>query len=209
VGAADESKAVDIERYSRDPIVGYGDFSDQEYASIDWTEVVRLQVQCANDNGFPVQILPSGDGYNFAGIPLEQHREASEIMDACLHGLDLPDPVLYTDEQLIELYGYLLEVKACLENEGYTVSEPPSVTAFVDNYGGAWHPHESIPLGALSAGEWIRLQEACPPPRRSAHTEALHRLAPSGDSGLVAFDDLLLVELCEGCAAALLCFQLL
>lgn len=165
MGAADGSKAVDIERYSRDPIVGYGDFSDQEYASIDWTEVVRLQVQCGNDNGVPAQILPPGDGYNFAGIPLEHHREASEIMDACLRGLDLPDWVRYTDEQLIELYGYLLEVKACLENEGYTVSEPPSATAFVDNYyhGGAWLPHESIPLEAVSADEWIRLQEACPP----------------------------------------------
>lgn len=74
-----------------EPITGYGDFSDEAYADIDWIEVTALEVQCANDNGADLQIIPPGDGisgFNNKGGHLSQVFEA--ILDACRAGLTIP-----------------------------------------------------------------------------------------------------------------------
>ncbi len=75
-----------------DPVTGYGDFSDQAYADIDWVEVTALEVECANDNGAPLQVGSGGigiSGLNNAGGHLQEVFEA--ILDACREGLNLPE----------------------------------------------------------------------------------------------------------------------
>jgi hypothetical protein len=48
-----------------EPITGYGDFSGQEYFYVDWFLVTRLTVQCLQDHGFPVTLVPPVMGSAF------------------------------------------------------------------------------------------------------------------------------------------------
>lgn len=146
-----------------EPITGYGDFSSSSYWGLDSIEVTALQVECANDHGVPARLLPPGDGYSLDEVDPRQLATARAILDACLAGLNLPSPQAPSEEQLAELYGDLLEVKECLEAEGYTVEPPPSLGLFIESYKtGPWHPYNSLPN--LDQAEWERLNDRCPQP---------------------------------------------
>jgi len=149
-----------------DPITGYGDFSDESYALVDWFAVTALEVQCANDQGIPVTVMAPGDGIDFRSVALDQQVMASAVVRACEAGLNLPAYEQATKEQLARLYEDLLDTKSCLEAEGYVVDEPPSVDRFVENYyEGVWDPYSSVSLRVGSEAEWNRVQAACPYPR--------------------------------------------
>lgn len=66
-----------------------------------------------------------------------------------------------THRQLTALYLYRLTTLIdCLDNEGFTIAEPPpSETTFVES-GGAWSPYELLP--GLSDEDLRRISEACP-----------------------------------------------
>ncbi len=69
-----------------------------------------------------------------------------------------------TEEQLEAHYQELLELKVCLEDEGYAIKDPPSLDVFVDSWDtGPWHPYESIP-DSIAFSEWNRLNVECPQP---------------------------------------------
>ncbi|MGA7096429.1 MAG: hypothetical protein WB245_02555 [Acidimicrobiia bacterium] len=111
----------------------------------------------------PARLLPPGDGYSLDEVDPRQLATARAILDACLAGLNLPSPQAPSEEQLAELYGDLLEVKECLEAEGYTVEPPPSLGLFIESYKtGPWHPYNSLPN--LDQAEWERLNDRCPQP---------------------------------------------
>ena len=74
--------ALDPDNLALEPITGYGDFTGAESWDLDWYEVTRLMVECANDNGMPVQLIPPGDGWSMSEIPPEQHLAASAVMDS-------------------------------------------------------------------------------------------------------------------------------
>lgn len=145
-------------------IEGYGDFAGWEYFDIDWTEVVRLTVECANDHGFPVRVVPPGDGISYAEVPLEQNSRASAFVGACKAGLNLPAYRPPSTEQIRQQYYRLLEVKECLESEGYDIAEPTSIEVFVDSWAqGPWHPYLTL-VNTVSIDEWVRLHTVCPQP---------------------------------------------
>jgi len=149
---------------SLEPISGYGDFSNVEYAEVDWKRVVELQVECANDQGIPVTVMPPGDGISYDQVPRAQHQMASAILRACLDGLNLPPYEELSDQQLADLYDRLIETMHCLEEEGYSIEPPPSVDSFVEEYYGeeAWHPYSSVTH--VDMEEWNRLNQVCPQP---------------------------------------------
>lgn len=156
------SRGLDIP--SLEPISGYGDFSEVPYHEIDWTEVTSLLIDCANDNGILARVLPPGDGYTLADVPLDQQRHAVAVMQACRAGLNLPDSEPLVGEMLEELYQQLLETMTCLEDMGYDVAPPQSLDSFVESYprGESWHPYPSIP--DVTPPEWERINQACPQP---------------------------------------------
>lgn len=145
-----------------EPITGYGSFSDVSYWEVDWMEVTALQARCANDHGVPVQILPPGDGLSFTDVRPEQHATALGTLDACLAGLNLPEYEPPTLEKVTEIYANLVEVRRCLEAEGYAISDPPSLDVFAESYsiGAPWHPYNSLPN--VDQSEWERLNRECP-----------------------------------------------
>lgn len=150
-----------------EPITGYGDFSDTEYFDVNWYEVTRLQIQCMRDQGFEVEAIPPGDGIDFSNVSPIQHRVAQKTSWACLTGLNLPEPTEPTDEQLAEHYDYLVEVKECLEAEGYETSDPPSLDTYIET-GGRWSPYSLVAQDdTIGIEEWNALNVACPQiPRR-------------------------------------------
>ncbi|MEX2252345.1 MAG: hypothetical protein WD895_09820 [Acidimicrobiia bacterium] len=146
------------------PITGYGDFSNVSSWEVDWIEVTALQAECANDNGIPVRVIPPGDGLTYEEVPLDQHQTARAVVEACLAGLNLPDPVPPSREQMEEVYNALIATKRCLEGEGYTIAPPPALETFIEGYiaSGTWHPYNSLP--DLPQEEWERLNAVCPQP---------------------------------------------
>ena len=61
-------------------------------------------------------------------------------------------------------YYFLLDVKTCLEEEGYPTSEPPSLDAFMESSAaGAWHPYDLVAAdNQIPVAEWNDLNAACP-----------------------------------------------
>lgn len=158
-----ESAQDDVE-----PITGYGDFSDFEYFHVDWYEVTRLEIQCLRDQGFEVEAIPPGDGINFSNVPPEQHEAAERTLGACQAGLNLPEYVEPTDEQLKEHYNHLLELKECIEAEGYETTTPPSLEAYIRT-GGLWSPYDlAANDDTIGMQEWYALNEACPQNSKSS-----------------------------------------
>ncbi|GEM_PF-2806219 len=148
-----------------DRITGYGDFSAFRYHEVDWIQVVRAIVECARDQGMPVEPIPPGDGISFDAVPLEQNELATKIVDACEAGLNLPTYEEPTRDQIARRYEDLLRLKACLEREGYEISDAPTLDSFVDGYGstrdGSWNPYDDL-LFTVPYREWLRLNVACP-----------------------------------------------
>lgn len=145
-----------------EPITGYGDFSSVEYWQIDWYRVVNLEIQCLNDQGFAVEVIPPGDGISFSGVSSEQLEAANRAFWACQAGLNLPEYTEPTHDELEEHYYYLLELSECVEAEGYATTDAPSLDVFIES-GGAWSPYDLV-ANDLQMGitEWYALNVACP-----------------------------------------------
>lgn len=145
------------------PITGYGDYSEIDWHDLDFYEVVALIHRCANDHGFPVRLIPPGDGLDYQQIPPELNEAASETVDRCAAGLNLPEPHRRSPDELIALHQFWAEETIpCIEALGHTVPELPSVEYFVEHYyHDPYHPHEHV-SGAGDAA-YAEALLACPP----------------------------------------------
>ncbi len=129
-GEAEDGDDADVT-----PITGYGDFSDVDYFLIDWVEVTQRVVQCANDQGFPVEVIPPGDGISFQSVPRQQNQAAAAAVEACEAGLNLPPPEPMSEEMIGAFFLLLLDVEQCLEEEfGYDIPDAPSLDTFVESW---------------------------------------------------------------------------
>lgn len=157
---ASTSTTVEETVTSIPPITGYGDFSGLEYFEVDSYLTVALVVQCMHDHGFPVNLIPPGDGYGFGSIPPQQNKLAQVYGEACWAGLNLPSYQDPDPGQREEIYEYFLALRDCLIGEGYDVAEPPSQEYFVENYNtDPWSPYASVGYAGPS---WQSIEVRCP-----------------------------------------------
>jgi hypothetical protein len=133
-------------------ITGYGDFSGIDYLEVDWFYVNHLEVQCMQDHGFPVELIPPGDGIDFTPVPLDQNLLAQRYFDACRAGLKLPPERDSTPDELREKYRiWVEEVIPCLEDLGYTAPELPSEDYVAENYYvDPYTPYGNVPWHSLN-----------------------------------------------------------
>jgi hypothetical protein len=97
IGHGDLTRPAEPTEPTVEPILGYGDFSNIAYEDIDWFEVTALTVQCVNDQGYGVTVIPPGDGINKGDVPDEQNRDMQFAMAACRAGLNIPEAPGFPD----------------------------------------------------------------------------------------------------------------
>jgi hypothetical protein len=147
------------------PITGYGDYSDVDFYDLDVFEVTEAEVACLHDHGFPVTIIPPGDGISFQGISPEQNGEAAATLEACMAGLNLPPYHPPSREVMERQYQQVLELAECLRQEGYDIPQAPSEETWIESWStGTWSPYNdlALPTGQAGQDEWDRLNVACP-----------------------------------------------
>lgn len=123
-------------------------------------EFASLQA-CLDDRGFAVDL--EGE-IVVADVPPEQASTFREGMAACsaLVFATGSSGTGDSEQELSDWYDVLLEIKACLEVEGYEVPGPPTREVFVEDPS-RWHPYnEIIPAQTVSSDEWRRLNMVCP-----------------------------------------------
>jgi hypothetical protein len=134
--------------------------SPEQYATV--------MVPCLTEQGIPVRALADG-GIAFDDIPQEQALLQAEAMYRC--DVRFPTHPLFAepldDEQLRRLYDYLVnDLTACLENEGYASSSPPTIETFIASYSDpnaeVWTPFPVDDPQLQQPEEWDRLNEICP-----------------------------------------------
>jgi hypothetical protein len=103
--------------------------------------------ECLREAGWNAN--PTFDGGWTVDVPPEHRPAFRTAQSACEAKVGpMPAVVPLTQEQIIHRYAYLLEMRACLINLGYEISEPPSLKEFVDTWAtGPWSPYLDLPTG--------------------------------------------------------------
>lgn len=119
---------------------------------------------CVADAGFEASLLP--DLTLKVQRPSSQPKPANQILKECENKLIAagrypPPPAPPTRAELDAQYAALLDLKTCLEKQGFTITEPVSIDQFVKTKGAAWHPYSSLPT---TPGAFARAEKTCPQP---------------------------------------------
>ena len=146
------------------------------YVAPDREQAELVFIACVEAKGFTAVRLPDG-GVQVQSTP-EQVDVFRAAMDKCrLVSMGLsgraPDP---TAEQVEMFYAGLIALSVCLEDQGYDISDPPSLEAFVEGGLGSWDPlGEVLAIHDLSPSRLDTLNDACPQPELYS--------APTGEGG--------------------------
>jgi len=96
-------------------------------------------------------------------LPADQVDAYNEQYWQCQRSLGCPPSEPFDYSRLPELYEATVATKACLESLGYTISDPPSMEAWIESYDtGPWLPHSELP--PMSEEEWEKVNSECPQP---------------------------------------------
>lgn len=119
---------------------------------------------CLDEAGFPATV--AADGSLEWAQPPGQEGSADRAFQACKKrvedaGLFASRPGQPTRNELRSQYDALVQLKACLERQGFTIGEPPSFDVYAEAQGGNWHPYESLPH---TPQDLERAEKACPQP---------------------------------------------
>lgn len=120
---------------------------------------------CMIDAGWPVTTTPDG-GIEFPDRPEDQNPVLEADWELCREKFPV-DPKYrqpLTVDQLTFLYNWFVnESIPCLEGEGYTDFDPPSLDVFIDTYDTeGWSPYRDLNTDQLPMGGWYSLTETCP-----------------------------------------------
>ena len=117
-------------------------------ALFEWPDVIA---QCMNDAGYD-NVNSVDGGLEVRDVP-EAQRSAMALAQFICEAQYPTDPkfnVPLNESQLSYLFDYLKnEQKPCLEEAGYTISDPPSEQKFIESYynTGGWSPYSELPTG--------------------------------------------------------------
>jgi hypothetical protein len=124
--------------------------------------------QCMMERGIDV-IIGSDGGLHYAHIPSEQKKIVNEVSAEChaLYPVDGKYSGGLEEEELTRLHAYYVDTLVpCLQGQGYSGFNPPSLTTYLETYGteGGWHPYTDIIeiVDQLNPGAFTSLTQACP-----------------------------------------------
>lgn len=137
----------------------YGEFSGESWTTVDFIEVTRRIVECVQDHGFSLAVIPPGDGISYQDVPEEQRQPASAQEEECRRSMAIPEFAWPTPEELRVIYEYNVKLNDCLESLGFATTPPPSFEVFQDSYTtGPWMAYFGSDLGAAD----VETMRKCP-----------------------------------------------
>jgi hypothetical protein len=145
-GTADERPTVAIERI------------------IEQDEWAPVMAECLSGEGF-ADVVTAPDGtFSYDG-PASQTQAYDRAVYVCTARFPINGKYYrpLSSAQLTKLYAfYVDEQTACLEENGYSVGDPPSLAQFLETVGTprGWAPYSSVSYSTQS--EWERINAACP-----------------------------------------------
>ena len=100
-----------------------------------------------------------------APIPVEQGTAYNADYQDCLTKGRAQAPA-ETQEFKTARYDKQLDEKKCLEAQGYSIGEAPTLQTYLDTYGTAdeWFPMQAVDTSAMSMADQKVLFTSCPPP---------------------------------------------
>lgn len=126
----------------------------------------RKVFDCIVGEGWTTITLKEDGAYG-GDVPEEQRDAYDASQDRCQEKVEamFPTPVM-SDRAIRERYGYELKTRQCLITQGYSISEPPSVEVWLEQFknpqDGLWLPYAEV--GAVGVGASQELRSACPDP---------------------------------------------
>lgn len=110
----------------------------------EWTDI---RVSCMAEEGWTVTTSPDG-GVFFPKVTEEQAAEMEKASDLCGERYPVDPKYLqpFTREQLTILYDWHVNTTIpCMEAEGFTGFDPPSLESFIETYEQeAWSPYSDV-----------------------------------------------------------------
>lgn len=122
-------------------------------------------VGCLQSQGWDVKADPVQMSINADTLPRSQVSAFKKASADCEQQAGpQPNDTPITAAKATQIYEHLLATKSCLEEHGFSTSEPPSRGAFVDDYlnGRApWTPYSDVRRD-VSEDKWQELNRECP-----------------------------------------------
>ncbi len=126
---------------SDDPLATVDRQAEQALAREFFAEVA----DCMTEDGYPAEVIDDGDGGVEFASPPGQEAAAERAYASCAEEhVGEPTSAPLTDDEIAGVYEELLRVQECLEVEGYTTPDPPSLPTFVEQYRKAGHDQEIV-----------------------------------------------------------------
>jgi hypothetical protein len=128
----------------------------------DHASAMQALAQCMNGRGW--QVTASADSIASGSIPTDQQDRYAADLEDCNAGI-FPDRTKYTDDQWTAAYELANKTADCLEGQGETIAERPSLQTFVDGQG-QWNPYMDLyDAGQLNPSKLAKLEKKCPEPQ--------------------------------------------
>jgi hypothetical protein len=118
---------------------------------------------CLREAGWDAVVDPADGGIRLDSLTVEQRPAFQAAEAACWQEIGLPPaPEPLSEVEIRDRYQYLLQARQCLMNLGYTISEPPSVDAFIANWSTRpWTPYNEV-ADVATREQWAEANEKCP-----------------------------------------------
>lgn len=125
-------------------------------------EYLPLLAACLREAGWQVTASDRGDEMSGV-IPPEQRAAYHAAERACQSQIGTPPtPRPATLDEIRARYDYLVEMRQCLIDLGYTLAEPPTFEVFADSWAtGPWSPYNEV-ADTANRDQWAAANEQCP-----------------------------------------------
>lgn len=127
-------------------------------------DFASITIECLQEAGFEVDDTGDG-GISYGAVP-DAQRESLAITEyecAAKYPIDPSDLTPLTDDEIAFLYAYQTgTLRHCLEDRGYAVPDPSSLSKYLADYHdgtGPWTPYANI---TVTGDKWNELRRDCP-----------------------------------------------
>lgn len=146
--------------------------SSQEFQAAALEHTHRM-IGCLADLGWSARVDHLGRGYEVMSVTAQNRESFIAAQKECEDRFGPGPAQAPLDSEQLELhYADAIAVKHCLEQQGFSISEPPSLELFIADYESAmsggerwpWNPWSDIDAVALGRSAFEELERQCVQP---------------------------------------------